>query len=169
VAVRRLLDRATRALEGISALLLLALMLIVLVDVVLRSAVNQPLPWGTELLEVVLGAMIFLLYPVLAIGGGHITVDLIATRPSVQRFQRVLAHGIGATLFALIAWCLARQALRAAGYGEGTPLLHIPYAAVLGVMAVLAAVTACAFTFAAMSALRRSEATPVATAVLEPI
>jgi hypothetical protein len=96
-------------------------------------------------------------------------VDLIATSPAVQRVQRVLAHGIGATLFALITWCLARQALRAASYGEGTPLLHIPYAAVLGLMAALAAVTACAFIHAAVRAVRRQAATPVATAVLEPI
>lgn len=155
---RPLPDRITAVLEGTAAMLLLVLMLVVLVDVAMRNLINQPLPWGTELLEVVLGFMIFLLYPVLAIGGGHITVDLIRVRAAVHRLQLVLADLAGTVLFALIAWCLARQALRAAGYGEGTPLLHIPYSAVLGGMALLAGVAALAFVVAAVKTMKRAPA-----------
>lgn len=139
-------------------MLLLALMLVVLIDVVMRNMVNQPLPWSTELLEVMLGFMVFFLYPVLALGGGHITVDLIPVGASVRRLQGVLAALAGMLLFALIAWCLARQALRAAGYGEGTPLLHIPYSAVFGGMAVLAALASLAFVAVAVKTLKRKPA-----------
>ncbi|NUZ07701.1 TRAP transporter small permease [Piscinibacter koreensis] len=134
-----------RVLEGAAALLLLLLMLVVLVDVVGRNVANRPLPWGTEFLEIVLGAMIFLLYPVLAWSGGHITVDLISTRPQIRRAQRTLASVIGATLFALIAWCLGRQAMRAIGYGEATPILGIPLGVVLTGMSILGAAAGLAF------------------------
>lgn len=153
---RPLPDRIRAVMEGAAAILLLTLMLIVLVDVLMRNLLNQPLPWGTELLEVMLGFMVFLLYPVLAIGGGHITVDLIPVRASVYRMQGVLAAFAGALLFALIAWCLGRQAMRAAGYGEGTPLLHIPYSAVLGGMAALAGLASLAFVVAAVKSRKRA-------------
>lgn len=159
MAARPLSARVVSWLEGAGALLLLTLMSVVFVDVVLRNALNRPLPWGTELLEVVLAAMVFLLYPVLAFGGGHITVDLIAVRPALRRVQRVLAGLVGAALFSLIAWCLWRQAVRAAGYGEGTPLLHIPYMVVLGGMGVLAALAALGFVAATARALRRAAPT----------
>lgn len=144
-------------LEGTAVLLLFALMLLVLVDVVLRNTVNRPLAWGTEVLEVVLGFMIFLLYPVLARGGGHITVDLIPFGAAVRRWQRLLAGLVGASLFGLVAWCLGRQALRAADYGDGTTLLQLPYSWILGGMAALSALTVAGFLAAALRSRRDGE------------
>jgi len=157
--VSRPRPRLAVALEAVAAVLLLALMALVLVDVVLRNTVNRPLAWSTEVLEVLLGAMIFLLYPVLAVGGGHITVDLIPFSPAVQRWQRVLAALFGATLFGVIAGCLARQAWRAAEYGDGTSLLHLPYAWILGGMGLLALLAAAGFAAALWRAWRGAEGT----------
>jgi TRAP-type C4-dicarboxylate transport system permease small subunit len=141
-----------RTLEAVGAVCLVVLMVTVFVDVVGRNLFNKPLPWGTEVLEIVLGAMIFVLYPVLAFTFGHITVDLIKVPAVLQRFQRSLGAGMGATLFALIAWCLVRQTLRAAEYGEKTALLGVPIPVLLGGMAVLSAITALAFVAATVRA-----------------
>lgn len=157
--------RGSRLLDAAGSICLLFLTLVVLVDVVGRSALNKPLPGGTELLEVVLAAMIFLLYPVLAIGSAHITVDLINFRPSVQRGQRVIAAVLGAVMFGVIGWCVARQAMRSAGYGDASALLGIPTAWVLGGMSVLSAVTVLAFLVAAGRDMRGAE--PAAHAPLE--
>lgn len=143
-----------RAMEAIGAVSLLILMVTVFVDVVGRNLLNAPLPWGTELLEMVLALMIFAIYPVLALGFGHITVDLIQVRPGLRVMQRLLSGAIGAVVFALIAWCMGRQALRAAGYGEATPLLHVPLSWVLGAIAVLAAISALAFLQATVRSIR---------------
>ncbi|NPC54983.1 TRAP transporter small permease [Caenimonas soli] len=142
-----------RTLEAVGAACLVILMVTVFVDVVGRNLLNMPLPWGTEVLEIVLAAMIFVLYPVLALTFGHITVDLIKMPVALQRFQRALGAGMGAALFALIAWCLVRQTLRAAEYGEKTALLGVPISVLLGGMAVLAAVTAFAFMAASARAV----------------
>jgi len=152
--------RAAAILEGLAAVLLLALMIVVLIDVLGRNLLNRPLPWGTELLEVLLAVMIFALYPVLGASGGHITVDLISLRISIERVQRLVAGLLGATLFALIAWCLGLMASRAADYGESTPLLAIPYSAVLGSLSALSAVTTLGFLIATAAALRREPAAP---------
>ena len=136
--------RAVAVLEGASAFALLALTLVVLVDVLGRNVFNRPLPWGTEVLEVLLAGCIFLLHPVLAWQGGHITVDLL-TVPRLAPLQRWLAGLIGGVLFGVIAWALLRQALRAADYGETTPLLRMSYAWIFASMALGAALAAVAF------------------------
>jgi TRAP-type transport system small permease protein len=150
--------RVARTLESASGALLLVMMLVVLVDVVLRNLFNRPLPWGTEVLEVVLAAMVFLLYPTLARQGGHITVDLIPVPKALQRLQTVVSDLLGGLLFGLIAVCLLRQARRAADFGEGTPLLQIPHAWTLGVMAALAAVAVLGFLISAVWRPRAGEA-----------
>lgn len=146
-----------RVLEAVGAFCLVVLMVTVFVDVVGRNVFNKPLPWGTEALEIVLAAMIFLIYPVLAAGSGHITVDLIRMHPTVQKVQRVLGALMGMALFALIAWCLVRQARRAAEYGEATALLHVPIAWILGTMAVLGACASIGFVVAMLRALRTND------------
>lgn len=141
-------------MEAIGAVSLLILMVTVFIDVVGRNLFNTPLPWGTELLEMVLALMIFAIYPLLALGFGHITVDLIQVRPGLRAVQRVLSSGMGAVVFALIAWCMGRQALRAADYGEATPLLNVPLSWVLGGIGALAVVSVLAFLLATVRSIR---------------
>lgn len=143
----------TRLAEIVGAVALVVLMLVVTVDVVGRGVFNAPLPWGTELLEVILAAMIFASYPLVALRTEHITVDLINVRPSVQRAQRVTGAVLGAVLYAVITWCLVRQTIRAIGYGEGTPLLSIPLSIILGSMAMLSLLTLFAFLLSAVRAV----------------
>jgi TRAP-type transport system small permease protein len=160
--------RITRVLEAIGAVALLILMVTVFIDVLGRNLFNTPLPWGTELLEMVLALMIFAIYPLLALGFGHITVDLIQLPARLHTVQRVLGSLIGAVVFALIAWCMVRQALRAASYGEATPLLGVPLSGVLGAIGVMAAVSTLAFLLAAVRTLRHpgAPAAPHATEVI---
>lgn len=160
--------RTVRVLEAIGAVALLILMVTVFIDVVGRNLFNTPLPWGTELLEMVLALMIFAIYPLLALGFGHITVDLIQLPASLHKVQRVLSGAIGAVVFALITWCMVRQALRAASYGEATPLLGVPLSWVLGGIGAMAAISTLAFLLAAARSFRHpgAPAAPHATEVI---
>lgn len=129
-----------RVLEGLTAVALLALMAIVLVDVIGRNGWNQPLPWASEVLEIVLAASVFLFLPVLAIRGGHVTVDLIEL-PAMARMQQVLSGLIGFILFGSVTWALARHTTRVAEFDEVTPLLSIPLPWIFGALTALAALT----------------------------
>jgi TRAP-type C4-dicarboxylate transport system permease small subunit len=139
---------AVRALEGAGVAALFILMVIVFIDVVGRNLLNRPLPWGTELLEVVLAVLIFALYPVLALRSSHITVDLVPVPRALRLSQRVLSGAVGAVLFGVIAFCTARQAIRSAGYGDASALLQIPTAWVLWGMCALSAATVLGFVVA---------------------
>lgn len=146
---KNLTSRLEQTLEAVSAFCLLVLMSIVLVDVVGRDLLNRPLSWATEVLEIVVAAMVFLLYPVLGYREKHITVDLIHVGPDLQRVQRMVGALFGAVAFGLIAWCLGRQAIRAIGYGEASPILGISLGDVLTTLSALAAVTVVGFLMAA--------------------
>lgn len=137
----RLTGKLARVLEAVGCASLVTLMLVVFVDVAGRNLFNRPLPWATELLEVVLAVMVFVFYPLLALRSGHITVDLITVRPSLQVVQRLVAAVVGGVLFAVIAVCVARQAQRSFTYGDASALLQIPTGWVLVGMAVLSVVT----------------------------
>lgn len=141
--------KAVRALEGVGVAALFILMVVVFVDVVGRNLLNRPLPWGTELLEVVLAVLIFALYPVLALGSSHITVDLVPVPRALRFPQRVLSGLVGAVLFGVIAFCTARQAIRSASYGDASALLQIPTAWVLWGMCAMSVATALGFVVAA--------------------
>ena len=154
---------AERALEWLGSATLFALMAIVVVDVAGRNLFNRPLPWGTEVLEVLLAAMVFALYPLLALRSRHITVDLIELRPGLRVMQRLAAALVGAALFAVVAYCCARQAIRSASYGDASALLGIPTSWVLWAMAGLSAVTALAFLAAVALGRRHAAEAPAAT------
>ena len=155
--------RAVPALEAISAAVLLCVMLVVLVDVAGRNLLNSPLPWATELVEVLIACLVFALYPVLAWRGNHITVDLIHVKPMLQRLQRALSCGIGALLFAVISYCVGRQAMRSWSYGESSPMLHIPTSLVLWGISAMAAVTAVAFLLALRTTFGVASQRPAST------
>ncbi len=143
-----------RALTAVGTLSLLLLMAIVFVDVVARNLFNSPLLWGTEVMEVLLGLMVFLFYPVLARRNGHIVVDLVPVPRAAQGFQRLLTGGVGAALFGIIAWTCGRQALRSAEYGDATAILGIPTAWVLWGMSALAGLSALIFLAKALGVWR---------------
>ena len=147
-----------RTLDSVGGIALLLMMTVVAIDVAGRNLFNKPLPWGTELLEVVVAVMVFALYPVLALRSRHITVDLITVRPVLQRAQRVIACAVGAVLYGVIALCTGRQALRSASYGYASALLQIPTAVVLWGMSALAVVTVLCFGVALVRALRQPPA-----------
>lgn len=144
-----------RALKAVGTLSLLALMLIVAIDVAGRNLFNSPLLWGTEVMEVLLGLMVFVFYPVIARRHGHIVVDLVPVPRALRGFQRLLAGAVGAALFGVIAWTCGRQALRSADYGDASAILGIPTAWVLWGMALLACLSALIFLAQALGAWRR--------------
>lgn len=137
---------------------LVALMAVVVVDVVGRNLLSRPLLGATEIEEILIGSIVFLGYPVLALRESHIMVDLVPAGPVVRRIQRGLAALIGFALFAVIGWRLWIQAERVARYGETTGVLGIPVWIVLTGISVLAAITALFFLWSIGRTLRNPAA-----------
>lgn len=136
--------------------LLFCLMLLTFFDVAGRNLFNRPINGTSELTEIALAAIIFLMLPRVAIAGQHIVIDLIDTFVStrVVAWLDAFASLLGAVMFGLIGWQVFVMAGKAAGYEDKTPTLHIPIGPVLYAMSVFAAVVAMAFAFAMVNSMR---------------
>lgn len=141
-----LIDRVT---TGIASVLLFFTVLLTLFDVIGRNFLSHPIPGATELTELALVGITFLVYPRVALARQHIVIDLFDHWMSVtaKRLQQMLAGTLGAVLFGAIGWRLLTLADRAQGYGDVTGYLKLPVYPALYFMAVFAGLTA--FSFAA--------------------
>ena len=148
--LERALPRLARALGFVPALVaalaLFALMLMTFADVVLRSALDAPLPFATEMTRILMAVAIFSAMPAISASGRHIAVDLAdplfgawATR--VRELLVNLACGLA------LLWPAERAlvlAARSRSYGDVTEWLRLPQYLPEGFIALACFVTAVA-------------------------
>lgn len=139
-------QRIENTATGLSAFLLFVLMVITFVDVVGRNLFNHPLNGASELTEILLALVIFLMLPQVARRNQHIAIDLIenVVKPRGLVVLNAIASILGAVMFGLIAWRCWVLADKAIGYGDRTAALGIPVGPVMYVIAVLAGLVALA-------------------------
>jgi TRAP-type transport system small permease protein len=139
--IMRAFERAWGVIPGV---MLLICALLTLVDVAGRNFLNAPLRGATEVTEILLVALVFLLFPRVAWRDSHLAVDLLdnVLPRLVRRIMAVVAALLGAGLFAAMAYRLWFLAERVARFGDVTPSLRVPISPVYTAMAVLAGVTA---------------------------
>ena len=149
---------------GLAALTLLGMALLTLVDVVGRNFFRAPVSGATELTEIGLVAVTFLLYPLIAFRQAHISVDLFDgfMAPLVKRTLISIGNLLGAGVFGVIAWQLWHQAGRITGYGDVTSSLRLPLGPIVYFMALLSGAAVIAFVWGAVAtAMGRNTAPPV--------
>lgn len=154
---RRALPLLRLALAAVAAALLIALMGVTVVDVVGRDLLSRPLPGATEITELLLAAVIFTGLPAVCLDDGHVTVDLLTARLGARwaALRLLAARLLTAGALGVIAWRLAVQGGRLAGYGEVSVYLRLPVAPVAYAAAGLCALAAA--TTLALIALRARE------------
>ncbi|MCV0394911.1 MAG: TRAP transporter small permease [Rhizobiaceae bacterium] len=142
-----MLKKIEKIIGVLAACLLFILMLFTFIDVIGRNVFNRPLVGASELTEVTLAAIIFLLLPSVAFRQEHIVVDLIDVIAGdlLNFVQRVLTALFGGAVFGITGWQLWVLGGKAAGYHDATPSLGIPLAPVLYGMSMLAFVTTVGF------------------------
>ena len=164
-----MIRRIERGMAIAAAAALLLLVVVVLIDVIGRNAFNRPLASGTELTEMLMGALAFLSFPLLTYRQRDITVDLfdmLAGR-RLNKLQVAVSGIVAATVFGLLAWQAAVQGLRAAANGESTPQLHVSLAYIWWGMGALSVVTALSALVVAIAVFTRHPVLPVPLSELE--
>lgn len=148
-----------RVASSLAALILFLLMLITFVDVAGRNLINMPLTGASEITEILMAAMIFLMLPRVALHNQHIIIDLIETvaSPRVLRAFDVFAAVLSAIMFFLICWQMWVLGARAMGYGDATGALRIPVAPLLFGISFMSAVVGVASLMSISTALRDVE------------
>lgn len=142
-----------RSLGLASALVLAALALLTLVDVGGRYLFNQPVRGAYEVVEILMGALIFTALPVVTYNNRHIAIDLLdaATPRRLVPLRDLVVNLTAAAALGVIAWQLWLLGDVKANYNDLTSFLRIPHAPVVYGMSVLAA---CAAAAAAVLSLR---------------
>ena len=104
------------------------MMAMTFLDVIMRSALNQPIEAATELTRVLMAIMVFSALPVMSGEGKHITVDLLDHLIPVwfrYKVDAVISILCGIML-CWPAWRCSVLAQRARDYGDVTEYLAIP-------------------------------------------
>lgn len=131
----------------VGSLLLFLTAVLTLFDVIGRNVFSQPVPGATELTELALVGMTFLLYPRLAVRQQHIVIDLLDKWMglAMRRIQQAFSGLLGAIVFGAIGWRLWVLAERSGVYGDVTAYLRLPLYPAFYFMSVMSLITAAAF------------------------
>lgn len=123
---------------------LLAMMIITCIDVIGRYVFNKPLVGGVELIEVLLGAMIFMALPVISWRNEQVVVDILDPfiPPHVNFIRSILFNIVTAIALIVIGLRIWDLGARASSHGEVTEYLHLPVGAVVSFFGVMCWFTA---------------------------
>ncbi len=140
---RTIADGLYRLPEAAAASALFLLMLLVAVDVAARYLFNKPVPGGYELVQLLMGVLVFSSLPPICRNNEHITLGLLdALLPAgVDRVRRVFIHLFSAAALAFLAWRLAAHTVKLAANGDTTAVLALPLAPIGFFMTVMSALS----------------------------
>lgn len=149
--MQTLTTRATRigrvlqlTLEGVAGATLFGMMLLTTADVTGRYFFNSPILGTVELTQLMLAALVFLSLPVVCWRQEHISVDLLdAVFPAKLVWVREVIVNLVVTaalwVMAQRVWTLAERAF---DWGDVTEFLRIPRGYLIGLIAIMLALSA---------------------------
>jgi len=138
-----ILNGLIKAMETVSSIVLVAMMVLTFVDVVGRYLIGAPVFGASEMISTMLALVIFSGLGIANARDSHIVVELFDTRirklsPGVYDF---IVHGFSILAMSLIVYVLFEQAVEAAHNDSRTVVLEWPHVWITGVVAALAALS----------------------------
>lgn len=127
----------------LAALALFVLMAMIFLDVVMRSALDNPIEAATEMTRIFMAIIVFSCLPMVSWRGEHIAVDLLDGYFSgtVGRIRDSLIELSCGGMLVWPAWRIFELAIRAHSYGDMTEYLNIPQFYMAGFVGVSVAIT----------------------------
>lgn len=142
--VRTVLAKAIAALETISSVVILIMMILTFVDVIGRYVFHKPIFGGTEIVAALLALAIFSGLGVINARDDHIVVELFEY--PARNLVGPLAYEVSIQVFSvacmtLIAVVLFEQAWESYRHNKLTVVLEMPVYYVTGIVALLAVIS----------------------------
>jgi len=119
---------AEKVFGYLAAAFLVAMMLLTVVDVVLRSFFNRPIHGTFELIELCLACTIFVALPAVFLRDEHLVVDVVDhfARPAVVRVLDLFGAIVSAAVLAVMFWQMVPLARDMQEFGDVTGDLSMP-------------------------------------------
>ena len=133
--------------EGVSAMVLFALMAMTCIDVIGRALFGAPLDGATELTQLMLGVIVFAILPSVCLREEHVSVDLLDLwfPERLVPLRQAVLNAIMAVALGFVAWRVHVIADLTAEYGDATEFLEIRLAPINYFIAALSACGTAAF------------------------
>lgn len=133
---RRAIDAATRLLRVVSALMLVAIVLINATNVVGRYVLNSPFSWGEEVMLFLMIGAIFLSAPAVTWDGTNIRMDILARAlpVRVRRVLEALADLVSLAVAALLVYASVPIIQQLIAFDQRSQAADIPMALPQGVI-----------------------------------
>ena len=134
----RFRDYSGRALVAFASIVLFVIMWLTVVDVVLRYN-NISITGLFEVIEVLMGILVFAGVPIITAKDGHVAVTILDTFVGrrLRLVQKISVNLICVTVLSTFAWLLWIKADGLAGYNDVTLFARIPLAPVCYFMSVM--------------------------------
>ena len=134
----RFRDYSGRALVAFASIVLFVIMWLTVVDVVLRYN-NISITGLFEVIEVLMGILVFAGVPIITAKDGHVAVTILDTFVGrrLRLVQKISVNLICVTVLSTFAWLLWVKADGLAGYNDVTLFARIPLAPVCYFMSVM--------------------------------
>ena len=134
----RFRDYSGRALVVFASIVLFVIMWLTVVDVILRFN-NISITGLFEVIEVLMGILVFAGVPIITAKDGHVAVTILDTFVGrrLRLVQKILVNLICVTVLSTFAWLLWVKADGLAGYNDVTLFARIPLAPVCYFMSVM--------------------------------
>ena len=129
---------------AVAAATLFFLMTMTFFDVLLRSALNDPIEAAPELTRMSVAIIVFASLPVLSARGGHISVDLLDGLFERLGIMRVWTAGVSIFCGVILWWPANRVVVlaeRSRSYGDLTEFLQIPTFYISWIIAIMTFIT----------------------------
>jgi len=135
-ATRRVIDSATRVLRVISAMMLVAIVVINAANVVARYVLNSPFSWGEEVMLFLMIVAIFLSSPAVTWDGANIRMDILARAlpVAVRRVLEALADLVSLGVAALLVYASVPIIQQLLEFDQRSQAAEIPMALPQGVI-----------------------------------
>ena len=124
----RVVTAAARLLSHVAAIALIGMVAVNVVDVGLRSGLNQPIYGTYELVEFLLAAAAFFVVAEAFLTDSHITIELIDQVVPPRAVDVLRAFGMAATVvfLVLLTWFMIQPAIDMVAFDEVTFDLRMP-------------------------------------------
>ncbi|MGQ0546281.1 MAG: TRAP transporter small permease [Betaproteobacteria bacterium] len=116
--------RAATWLALAGGVVLLALVGFTVADAVLRYWFSRPIHGSFDVTQAMLALIVASSIAYGGVSGAHVSLDLLPRPPRAAAF---VVRAAGVAVLAVLAWRCVASGLSAAGFGEVSPLLRIPY------------------------------------------
>lgn len=128
LAFKRVIYKASRILNTLGTVVVMALMLLIVVDVILRNLFNSPIQGSFEIVEFMMVVLVFFFFANGQIEKGNVAVDMFVRKlpTGIRRFLNTINYFIATVFFAIVTVQLGRECYDVFSRLDVSPSLHIP-------------------------------------------